>query len=44
MRLGNIKIKLNVASGRKKIPYTLGKGNNRFDTVERDVKEKYTIE
>lgn len=30
--------------GEKKIPYTLGKGNNRVDTVERDVKEKYTIE
>lgn len=41
MRMGNIKIKLNAASGRKKIPYPPGKGNNRVGTVENDGKAKY---
>lgn len=43
MRQENIKIKLNVGAGRK-IPYTLRKGNNRADTIESDMKEKYVPE
>lgn len=36
-------LKLNVASGRK-ISYTLGKGNNRVDTIEIYGKKRYVSE
>ena len=39
----NIEIKLNTAAGRK-VPYTLGEGNNRVDTTESDMKQKYVPE
>lgn len=36
-------LKLNVASGRK-ISYTLGKGNNRVDTIEIYGEKRYVSE
>lgn len=41
--IGNIEIKLNATAGRK-IPYVLGKGNNRVDAIESDMKGKWVPE